>query len=351
MASKHRLVAASALLLLSSASAFVHPHRSTVVHTLPSPRGIQRGILRIRGGDINDSMSTSTSLSAAIGPLTTTLREALVAGSPLRGIGALYAVASATVVPLTWYSYAYSFSVGYGLSIAAMATALLASFPLAGDGALLSKLTASPPFLLAIVALAYGLRLGGFILFRECTVDAKGKQFADLNKKPILQRTPLALGVSLLYAFMMTPALFALRGTVAAGSVAEKAQKIFVGVAAFGTALEAVADAHKYQAKRGSKEGEAKFSGPTSWSYRLCRHPNYLGEIMQWIGLFGAGSVSFGKSIAAWVCSGLGLWGILSIMFMAASSLEKKQAEKYGGQPAFDEWRSEVKSTLIPLIK
>lgn len=44
----------------------------------------------------------------------------LVTGSPLRAIGSLWAIASLVVVPLTFIQQSYSFSVGYGFSVAAM---------------------------------------------------------------------------------------------------------------------------------------------------------------------------------------------------------------------------------------
>jgi len=69
------------------------------------------------------------------------------------------------------------------------------------------------------------------------------------------------------------------------------------------------------------------------------------------VGLFGVGLPSFGNSIAAWVCGILGLAGILSIMFTSSSRLDRKQAEKYGGQPAFDEWRARVAASVIPFVR
>ena len=76
-----------------------------------------------------------------------------------------------------------------------------------------------------------------------------------------------------------------------------------------------------------------------------------LGEIKHWLGVFGAGAVTFRKSILAWVTGSLGLYGIFSIMLTASKRLDKKQQEKYGGQEAFDEWAGQVSSSLVPLIK
>ncbi len=226
------------------------------------------------------------------------------------------------------------------------AMALLSSF-----GISLSTLTSSTPSILAATAVIYGARLALFLLLREFSVDSKRKQVKGFDKTPRLKRTPLALSVSLLYAFMTSPALFALRGAVEAGSAFEKVQLVSTGVAAFGMILESVADQHKYEAKRRSKESEDKFVGPSSWSYKLVRHPNYLGEILFWVGLFGAGSVSFHKSIVAWLCGSLGLYAILSIMLGSSGRLDVKQEEKYGGQPKFEEWKDSVKYSVIPFFK
>ena len=343
--------------LISPKQTLFHPHSHSHSHSSSTTKqhhsSHQHKLLQIRGGDIASSSSSSSSaLAMHLGPL---LKETLVSGTSLRAIGALYVVASLTVVPLTWYQTAYSFSVGYGLSVAAMAFALLASFAFeGGGGGLLSSSLSSAPSILAVTALIYGLRLGLYILLRERTVESKKQQFKEMNKTPPLKRTPLALGVSLLYAFMMSPILFALRTSVETGSIWDKVQKLCTGVAAFGMVLESVADQHKYEVKRkssSSKEDDTKFVGPTTWSYKLCRHPNYLGEILHWVGLFGAGSVVFGKDVVPWVAGGLGLWGILSIMLGASSRLDTKQSEKYDGQPKYDTWKKEVTSSVIPFIK
>lgn len=275
-----RLFCAAALISIGRSSAFSTPRgatgaRSAVRSSLVSPFDVPRG-----GG-----ADATTALMASMSSVADAAAAALSTGTPVRALGALYAVASLTVVPLTWYRTAYSFSVGYGLSVAAMAAVLLRSFAGGEDP---SVGIASAPSALALTALVYGVRLAAFIFARERTVESKRKVFDDMNKTPVLKRTPLALGVSVLYALMMSPAMFALRAASGGGGggglspTAEAAQKFFVGVAALGALLETVADQHKYEVKRNSgKEsegGEEKFVGPTSWSYKLCRHPNYLGE-------------------------------------------------------------------------
>lgn len=236
------------------------------------------------------------------------------------------------------------------MSVATMSMALLYAFVFKNGNLSISSITSSIPAILTLNALFYGVRLAAFIAFREQSVPSKKKAFKDLDKTARLKRIPLALGVSLLYAFMISPALFALMGEVpAAGSTLAKVQILSAAISVFGTLLEAVADQHKYLVKRGKDESNM-FAGPTTWSYSLCRHPNYLGEILMWIGLFVGGSVSFGKSIVAWFCGALGLWGILGIMFGASSRLDKKQDQKYGKQEVYIEWKKQVPYSLIPFL-
>ncbi|EJK71841.1 hypothetical protein THAOC_06678 [Thalassiosira oceanica] len=207
----------------------------------------------------------------------------------------------------------------------------------------------SAPSMLALVVSVYGVRLAAIFL-REQTVESKRKQFKDMDKTQRLKRIPFALSVALFYTLLVSPLLFAFRQNIPPGSFMSKCQVFFTGFAGAGALLETVADQHKYEAKRKSND-DKRFVGPTTWSYRLVRHPNYLGEIMHWLGVFGAGAISFKKSALAWLTGSFGLYGIISIMLMASKRLDEKQQEKYSGQETFDEWAGQVSSSLVPLVK
>jgi len=125
---------------------------------------------------------------------------------------------------------------------------------------------------------------------------------------------------------------------------------IGVGMAWTGAGLEALADAQKYLVKFIHEGNDYDFVGPTGWTYRLCRHPNYWGELVFWFGIFVGGAPFFGSSILAWVASGLGLYGIVGIMTTATHVAEKRQDEKYSGQLRYEGWKVEVPGALVPKL-
>merc|ERR1712238_217531 len=137
--------------------------------------------------------------------------------------------------------------------------------------------------------------------------------------------------MGIFYAFEVTPVLYACRAAATAAATATTVSATGTGaiitlagagIAWTGALMEAAADTHKYFAKRGNNEDETQFQGPTSWLYSLSRHPNYLGELLFWFGIF-------------------------KIMTGAANGLEKKQTKKYGGQPVYDKWKART-SKLLP---
>jgi hypothetical protein len=90
-----------------------NPRRQIIIttpqkHIHSSKQQLLQTTLNIRGGEIK-MLPVGDAISAT-----------LVSGSPLRAVGSLWAIASIVVVPLTFIQQSYSFSVGYGFSVAAM---------------------------------------------------------------------------------------------------------------------------------------------------------------------------------------------------------------------------------------
>lgn len=82
----------------------------------------------------------------------------------------------------------------------------------------------------------------------------------------------------------------------------------------------------------------------------MSRHPNYLGEILFWAGMFLGGIPAFGKNVVAWLAGSIGLWGIVSIMIGATKRLDEKQADRYESELAYTTWRKKVKAPLFPFV-
>ena len=275
--------------------------------------------------------------------VTSALASSLRSGSTIGAVLALTVVASCAVTPLTLYRQAYSFSVGYGLSVAAMGLALLAVFR--DTLFAVSRGGNSSPLLLVSALIVYGLRLGFFLLAREVTVPSKREQIKSFDKTSLPKRIPFAAAVSLVYAFMASPALFLCRSANVSGHLHPVAAA-GACMAWTGAVIEGIADQQKFHAKKG-RDGAKDFSGPTTGWFGLSRHPNYFGEIVFWLGILVGGSPGLGTNAIAWITSLLGFGAIYSIMTGATGRLETKQGDKYGGQAAYEDWKKAVPS-LFP---
>ena len=354
----------TSLLLLAVTFCFSFASAITSPQALSSPLFVgasSNRLLGLRGGEsaadsdttldtTAPTMATSSSSALSLlGSVFDTIDSSLVAGPHVQGIAAVYAVSFATVAVLTMIRTSYAFTIGYGGAVAIISAALISSFKVS----LLFTKKISPSGHLVNASLLYGIRLASYLAFRNLTVPSKAKAMKEMDKTPRVKRLILAFNVSMLYALMMTPVLYALRGneTALSGSL-EKCQLAGVVMTYLGLAIETISDAHKYMVKRSnnSEYGSTTFVGPTTGTFLLCRHPSYFGEVLFWFGLFVGGIATFGKSAAAWICSILGLLGITFVMTSASKRLDKKQFDNYGGQDKYDTYRSKVRGRIFPLI-
>jgi len=273
------------------------------------------------------------------GEVLSTLSSSLQSGPT--GVLSLWVVATGIVAPLTLYRQEWSFTIGYGFSVMALGIAILNVFQAAAT----TPLSGAPLYLVTSI-IFYGARLGIFLFFRNLTVKSRREQMKKIDQTPRLKRLPMAASVALFYSFMVTPVLYATR--VAGGSC--NISMAGAGIAWFGAVLEALTDGQKFITKLGWDQ--KSFVGPTGGLFRICRHPNYLAELIFWFGIFVGGAPSFGvtsiASIIPWVCSSLGLLGIYGIMMGATKRLDAKQKENYGGQEKYDAWRAGVTSAIFP---
>jgi steroid 5-alpha reductase family enzyme len=194
----------------------------------------------------------------------------------------------------------------------------------------------------------YGIQFLTFLLVRLQSVKNMRAQVKGTEKSGRVKFVLLAFILSGLYAWMVSPVLFLLRDDASLKTL----QWTGMVLAYAGLVLEIIADQQKHNTKRRHNiaYGAKRFVGPTGGPYLICRHPNFLGEIMFWTGLLFSGMSSFDKSITPWICGTLGWLSIMNIMFGSARRMDEKQLNDYAGQSTFDEWRKRVKASLIPFF-
>lgn len=268
----------------------------------------------------------------------------------------LWAIAIMTVIPITYWRKVFSISVGYGAAIATMSLVLMRTF----DVPLLSspiQYRLSPSVLLVLATLLYGVRLAAFLILRQGTVYGINKQSDIAEQMSRIKSNLLAVSVSLLYACLLLPVLCTLQAHHKRnddhGICIRFMEYVGLTMCYLGLLMETVADHQKYMVKRrfGAAYDGTEFVGPTGGMYRICRHPNYLGEVLFWMGIYVTSTFSLGTNVIAWVFSTLGLWSIVSIMLGSTVRLERKHNEKYGNQEKFQAWHNHVKTPLFPFVE
>eukprot|EP00227_Mantoniella_beaufortii_P004872 CAMPEP_0197614012 /NCGR_PEP_ID=MMETSP1326-20131121/59310_1 /TAXON_ID=1155430 /ORGANISM="Genus nov. species nov., Strain RCC2288" /LENGTH=404 /DNA_ID=CAMNT_0043182881 /DNA_START=511 /DNA_END=1726 /DNA_ORIENTATION=- len=239
----------------------------------------------------------------------------------------------------------YVFSVGYGLSVAAQGAGLLALAMQSGVWI--------PAMCLAHLggAVFYGLRLGAFLYWRSVTWAEWGKRAQnapEAKAKGIVSRVAVIAACALLYAFMCCPMLFHVQSANAIPAALRPVIAGGLAVQWLGAIIEAVAD-HQKSAFKFSAEGKSRWCDVGL--YARCRHPNYLGEVMFWVGTFLAGIPAM--LVTGWysfVPSTLGLAFIVYLMTSQCKKQDEKQGGRYGEQAEYAAWVGRSGSLMPKLL-
>jgi len=231
-------------------------------------------------------------------------------------------------------NYIWFFSIGYGLSIAGEGILLLLLY-----GESLSLGTT----LCCLLFVIYGIRLGGYLAYRELKLKTYHKHLGDEIKDsktiPVVAKISIWFFCAVLYVAMVCPVFYRLSNDSGSNAFT------YVGAVLMllGFLMEAVADQQKKSAKMVNPH---RFVD--TGLYRFVRCPNYLGELILWTGVLisGFGSLSgFGQ----WTLAVVGYLGIIYVMFSGARRLELRQNKTYGSDPTYQEYSSTV-PILLPFI-
>lgn len=236
-----------------------------------------------------------------------------------------------------FHNYVWFLSIGYGLAVAGISIVM---FLMGIHG----TLHLSAGFvLLCLLLLAYGIRLAGFLIYREAKNAAYRKTLAEAAKDAsgdhmsFLVKLMIWLSVAVLYAAETAPVLY--RGTV------EGNHSWILGalIALFGIVFESVADHQKSAYKKVDPHSPAM-----KGLYKIVRCPNYLGEIIFWTGIFVSG-IPVCQGMGQWIVCLAGWITIVGVMFSSAARLEKRQNRNYGHMKQYVEY-AEHTPILIPFV-
>lgn len=245
------------------------------------------------------------------------------------------AAAAAALCAVGFYQYVYFLSVGYGLAVAGIGVALLAMF--GGRGGVLGVV-------LCVLLIAYGLRLAGFLVYRESRSAGYRKtlkETAGADKKMSFPlRAAIWICVVVLYTAQTSPVFYRLYNGTRGGFLTG----LGVLVSAAGLAIETAADVEKSRQKKLRPDMAA-----TEGLYRFVRCPNYFGEILFWTGMLLGGLTAL-RGWGQWLLAAFGYAGIVYVMASGAKRLEKRQRERYGSKPEYQAY-AEKTPVLFPGVK
>lgn len=253
----------------------------------------------------------------------------------------IFFLLSAAACAIGFKNYVWFLSIGYGLSVAVLGIAYL-----------LFAVTQSVPLgwaciLQCLLFVAYGVRLGGFLLVRELknasykkVLDQASKDTVGDKPMPAFVKAAIWVFAAALYVMQTSPVYFRiLNGN--GGEIAFPLIGVVISVA--GVFVEALADMQKSEQKAMRSDMVA-----TEGLFKIVRCPNYFGEIIFWTGVFLSG-VSTYQDIGQWLFGIIGYVAIVCIMINGAQRLDRRQEKANGYKP---EYRSYADSTplIVPFI-
>lgn len=230
--------------------------------------------------------------------------------------------------------YIWFISLGYGFSISIIGIMNLILFRESMNPALIIS---------SIVLILYGLRLGGFLAIRELKSSSYNKkmktEISDGKNMPFFVKIILWLSCALLYLLMTSPVIYRFIN----GDNMDTCFIVGIIITILGIIIESLSD---YQKSKSKKKNPNTFC--STGLFKVVRCPNYLGELIIWLGIFITGFTTL-NGIGQWIVSIIGFLGIVYIMFSGARRLELRQDRTYKDNTKYQEY---IKKTpiLIPLI-
>lgn len=193
--------------------------------------------------------------------------------------------------------------------------------------------------LLGAVVMIWALRLGSFLLARAIRTGGDGRFEA------ILPSWPRLLGVWTLQGLWITVTAGAAWAAVTTPDRLATGPVLVIGLALWllGFGIEVVADAQKRRF-RADPANAGEFITTGLWS--LSRHPNYLGEILLWIGV----ALMALPALHGWQLTTLVSPVFVTLLLLRVSGVplvEARADARWGGRGDYEEYKART-PVLIP---
>ncbi len=194
-------------------------------------------------------------------------------------------------------------------------------------------------FILFLMVALWAVRIGGFLLIRVLHVG-KDRRFDDMRGN-FTRFGKFWVGQALTAWILMLPVALAENN----GSKVRALALVGLVVWSLGLIIEAVADYQKYVFKQ-SPANKNKWIQTGLWKY--ARHPNYLGEILTWVGIY---IYCFEALNMAEKILGLSSPGLIAALLLFVSGvpiLEKSANKRWGTLPEYQAYKAKTR-LLIPI--
>ena len=249
----------------------------------------------------------------------------------------LFFIVALAVCLVGFYKYVYFLSIGYGFAVLAIGVTM------AIMGAMGIFNIALPHYILCALFVIYGFRLSGFLLIREIKNASYRKTLKEATGEesamPIFVKVAIWVCVAALYVAQTSPVFFRLYN----GGEVSAFTWVGIVICIAGIVLETIADNQKSEQKKKRPDMVA-----TEGLYKMCRCPNYFGEIIFWTGIF-VSSLDILSGIGQWLMAAISYVCIVYIMFNGAQRLEKRQMARYGKNKEYNDYANST-PIIIPLL-
>ena len=232
--------------------------------------------------------------------------------------------------------FVWFMSVGYGVSSAGIGLTLLIL-------SIVNKSIGLGYAMQCILFVIYGVRLGGFLLIRElknASYKSKLDEIGANAKPPIFVSLFMWLFCGVLYVCQAAGLFY--RFTNGYSTSYDVLGYVGIIISIIGIIIEATADKQKSAQKKTNPNMPAM-----QGLFKLCRCPNYFGEILFWTGCFVSGIKVFAG--LQWIIAIIGYCAIVFIMLSGAKRLEKRHIKNYGDKKEYNDYADHT-PILIPFV-